>query len=81
MNWLWPRKQDLADIELTIAIRVGRFLHWAAIAFVGLAWLGEFIGVLFSYWHSNNLVVGFSILGGVAVVLLGRGLRYVFANE
>jgi len=79
MKWLWPQK--LEDIELTIAIRLGRFLHWSAIAFVGVMWLGEFIGVAFSYWHSNNLIIGTIVLAGIAIFLLGRGLRYVFANE
>lgn len=79
MKWLWPRK--LEEIELTLAIRLGRFFHWAAIAFVGLMWLGEFIGVVFGYWHSDSFVIGLIILIGVVIFLLGRGLRYVFANE
>ena len=52
-----------------------------AIAFVGVMWLGEFIGVFFGYWHSSSFVVGLVILTGVAIFLVGRGLRYVFANE
>ncbi|HWE74177.1 MAG TPA: hypothetical protein VG328_13510 [Stellaceae bacterium] len=80
MKWLWPR-QTLEEIELTIAIRAGRFLHWSAIAFVGVMWLGEFVGVVFGYWHSSSFVVGLVILAGIAIFLLGRGLRYVFANE
>jgi hypothetical protein len=79
MKWLWPRR--LEEIELTIAIRLGRFLHWSAIAFVGVMWLGEFIGVVFGYWHSSSFVLGLVILAGIAIFLLGRGLRYVFANE
>jgi hypothetical protein len=81
MKWFWPRQQTLEEIELTIAIRMGRFLHWSAIAFVGVMWLGEFIGVVFGYWHSSSFVVGLVILAGIAIFLLGRGLRYVFANE
>ncbi len=81
MSWLWPRKQTLEEIEITIAVRTGRFLHWAAAAFVGLLWLGEFIGVIFGYWSSNAFIIGAVILAGVIVFLLGRGLRYVFANE
>ncbi|HEY3917472.1 MAG TPA: hypothetical protein VGL83_06750 [Stellaceae bacterium] len=81
MTWLWPQKRTLEEIELTLAIRFGRLLHWAAVAFVGLVWLGEFVGVLFGYWSSSNFVIGLIILVGVAVFLLGRGLRYVFANE
>jgi hypothetical protein len=81
MKWLWPRKTTLEDIELDIAIRFGRFIHWAAVAFVGVMWLGEFIGVAFGYWSSSAFVIGAIILGGVAIFLIGRGLRYVFANE
>jgi hypothetical protein len=81
MKWLWPRSGTLEEIELTIAIRLGRFLHWIAIAFVGVTWLGEFIGVVFGYWHSSSFVIGLVILAGIAIFLLGRGLRYVFANE
>lgn len=81
MKWLWPRRRSLQEIEIDIAIRLGRFLHWIAIAFVGVMWLGEFIGVVFGYWHSSGFVIGLVILAGIAIFLLGRGLRYVFANE
>lgn len=81
MRWLWPQKSTLEEIELTVAIRLGRFLHWSAMVFVGLMWLGEFIGVIFGYWSSSSFVIGLIILAGVAVFLLGRGLRYVFAKE
>lgn len=81
MNWLWPTQARLHAIETTIAVRLGRFLHWAAAAFVGLLWLGEFVGVVFGYWSSNQFTVGAVIVAGVAIFLLGRGLRYLFANE
>ena len=81
MKWLWPQRRTLQEIELSIAIRLGRFLHWIAIVAVGVMWLGEFIGVVFGYWHSSNFVLGLVILAGIAIFLLGRGLRYVFANE
>jgi len=80
MNWLWPQK-TLVEIETTIAIRFGRLLHWAALVFAGALWLGEFTGMVFGYWHESNFVIGFVILGGVVAILIGRGLRYVFANE
>lgn len=80
MHWLWPRKR-LVDIETTIAIRFGRLLHWGAVTLVGCFWLGEFIGILFGYWVDSNFVIGSIALGGIIVILLGRGLRYVFANE
>lgn len=81
MNWLWPRRGTLEDIELTAAMRLGRLLHWSAASLVIVMWFGEFIGVVFSLWHSSNLVIGLVILLGIAIFLLGRGLRYVFANE
>jgi hypothetical protein len=81
MKWLWPRPRTLEELELSIAIRLGRFLHWAAVAFVGIMWLGEFIGVVFGYWSSSSFVIGLIILAGVGIFLVGRGLRYVFAKE
>ena len=81
MKWLWPRQRTLEEIELTIAIRLGRFLHWIASAFVGVIWLGEFVGIVFGYWHSSSFVIGLVILAGIAIFLVGRGPRYVFANE
>lgn len=80
MNWIWPKKQ-LIEIETTIAMRLGRVLHWAAAAFVGVLWLGEFTGIVFGYWSSSQFLIGVVILAGLAVLLLGRGLRYIFANE
>ncbi len=80
MNWLWPQKK-LVEIETTIAIRLGRVLHWAALAMVGVLWLGEFVGVIFGFWSDSSFVVGIVILAGIAVFLIGRGLRYIFANE
>ena len=80
MRWVWPRR-SLEEIETTIAVRLGRFLHWGAVAFVGLLWLGEFIGILFGYWGSSPFVLGMIVLAGVVIFLIGRGLRYVFANE
>jgi hypothetical protein len=80
MNWLWPQKK-LTEIETSIAIRLGRFVHWGAVAFVGLFWLGEFVGVIFGFWANDSFVIGAIILAGIVIVLLARGLRYVFANE
>jgi hypothetical protein len=81
MKFLWPRRSTVEEIELTIAIRLGRFLHWIAIVLVGVIWLGEFVGVIFGYWQSDGFIIGLVILAGIAIFLLGRGLRYVFANE
>jgi hypothetical protein len=80
MKWLWPQ-ETLAEIETTIAVRLGRVIHWAAIVFAGVLWLGEFVGIIFGYWSSSQFVIGAVILGGVAIFFIGRGLRYVFSNE
>jgi hypothetical protein len=80
MRWIWPRR-TLEEIETTVAIRLGRFLHWGAMALVGIVWLGEFVGVVFGYWSSSHFVIGLIVLAGIAIFLIGRGLRYVFANE
>ena len=78
---LWPKKKTLEDIELTIAIHMGRFLHWAAISLVGILWLGEFIGIFFGNWPSSNFVIGMILLGGIALIMIGRGLRFALAKE
>ena len=80
MNWLWPKK-NLVELETTIAIRLGRVLHWAALVFAGVLWLGEFIGVVFGFWSDSHFLIGVVVLGGIVVFLIGRGLRYVLANE
>jgi hypothetical protein len=80
MKWLWPGK-SLAEIETTIAIRLGRVLHWAAVALAGVLWLGEFVGVVFGYWSSSQFAIGIAILAGIALFFIGRGLRYIFSNE
>jgi len=80
MRWLWP-KRKLVELETTIAVRLGRMLHWAALVFAGVLWLGEFVGMVFGYWSSGEFRLGVVALTGLAILLLGRGLRYVFADE
>jgi hypothetical protein len=80
MHWIWPKK-TIEDLEITIAVRFGRFIHWAAVAFAGILWLGEFVGIIFGYWSNNSFIIGMVLLAGLAILLIGRGLRYVFANE
>lgn len=80
MHWIWPRK-TIADIETNIAVRFGRLMHWAALAFAGLLWLGEFVGIIFGYWSSSFFDIGIIVLIGIAAIMIGRGLRYVFSNE
>jgi hypothetical protein len=81
MNFLWPRRRTLQEIETTIAVRSGRLLHWLLATWVGVMWLGEFVGIVFGYWQNSAFLVGAIILAGVAILLLGRGLRYIFSNE
>ena len=80
MHWIWPQK-TIADIETSIAIRFGRLVHWAAVALVGVLWLGEFVGIVFGYWSNSSFDIGIIVLVGIAALLIARGLRYVFSNE
>ena len=81
MNFLWPQRRTVQEIETTIAVRFGRLLHWVLATCVGIMWLGEFAGIVFGYWQNSAFLVGAIILAGVGFLLLGRGLRYVFSNE
>lgn len=81
MNWLWPKRAELRQIETTTAIRLGRLSHWAAAAFAGVLWLGEFVGMFFGYWSNSQFMIGAVILAGIAIYFLGRGLRYLLSGE
>lgn len=72
MNWLWPQKQHT---ETTALIRLGRVLHWVSI---GLGAFIIFIGIFGFNSQSDGL---FFASFGLVVALIGRGLRYVLADE
>ncbi|KRE13455.1 hypothetical protein ASE63_18455 [Bosea sp. Root381] len=69
--------------ESTYLVRIGRVCWWGALAFTGgMATLGVVVAaqaMMGRYGYVDDLVGG-SILCAV-VLLSGRGLRYVLANE
>ena len=72
MNWLWPRH---LHTETTALIRLGRVLHWAGII------LGALVA-LFAMLAFDDMSEGAKALAVALVpILIGRGLRYVLANE
>lgn len=72
MNWLWPQKQHA---ETTALIRLGRVLHWITVAPAALlvVWSVSSIGSE-SDWYAPALTA-------ILPLMLGRGLRYILANE
>lgn len=67
MNWLWPRQLQPTT---TTAVRLGRFLHWSSL---GLA--PSFLLCAFFMQSGSALLMAF------AAYPIGRGLRYILADE
>jgi hypothetical protein len=74
--------------ETTIAIRLGRVIYWAGCGIAGLIGLAGAAVILSKIWetHSDRYLeaIGVFLSCGVAALifwLLGRGARYVLANE
>lgn len=72
MNWFWPKD---TSSETTVLVRFGRFLHWIG---VSLGVLIALIGIAGFHFALEGFI--FAIWGIVAAII-GRGLRYVLANE
>lgn len=73
MSFFWPTH---LNAEPGFAARLGRFIHWMAIA----------IAALFAFVLANITVGDPSAFPGflfiaLAIALIGRGLRFVFALE
>lgn len=68
MSFFWPTSPNPAIGPFG---RFGRLVHWAAIL------LALFFGLMFS--DGGSYATGVTI--GVAIAMIGRGLRYVLAAE
>ena len=77
MSWLWPR--DLKD-DNRLLIRIARLVHWCVVGFAIFGLVVSFIGLVEG---GNRDPISFFAVGFVwlALVLLGRGFRYVVARE
>lgn len=82
---LWPKH---AKTETTVLVRFGRVLHWLTIAPAALCLLAGILGTVQSWiWvferhtQPDHLYLLFGMLGALAFLLIGRGLRYIFAGE
>lgn len=75
-NWLWP---DDIDPVPGIGARLGRVIHWIAIAVAAPLALAAFTQLFRPDYGSSYAI----ILGGCAIVfaLGGRGLRYILGGE
>lgn len=76
--FLWP---ETSKTETTVLTRLGRVMHWVALLPASIA---AFIGCVM-YWTErvDGRVVYLlgGLAGALAFLLIGRGLRYIFAGE
>lgn len=74
MGFFWPRYEVA---EPTASARLGRVAHW-----IGLIIGAPFLLFLTApFWEGNDPALALFALGGAVPALIGRGLRYVLANE
>ena len=69
MNWLWPETEQA---HTSILIRLARVIHWLSLAIAAAA----FVGML-----SDGRDVLESGAAFMAIMISGRGIRYILANE
>jgi hypothetical protein len=71
---LWPR---VIKAETTALIRTGRVLHWTGLV-LALPFVFGGVALAFTIPDPNGIWVS---LIGLVPYMIGRGLRYIFANE
>ena len=71
--WLWPVHLHQ---ETTVLIRAGRVFHWCAVVVAAFTML---IGVVMATENKTDGIV--SVIIGVLLGLIGRGVRYILGNE
>lgn len=79
MNFFWPRYLNPQPWLMT---RVGRLAHWLAISVAVCS--GGMIAILGIETHDPVLEPQYLLAGAalfIGIALVGRGLRYVLANE
>jgi cytochrome b561 len=79
MSFFWP---PVTIQEPSVVGRIGRVLHWSALAISGLS-VAMGTGMLFFSTDPGDRIGGFVVGIGVSVLsaLVGRGLRYVLSAE
>jgi hypothetical protein len=78
-RWLWPRTRHE---HTTPAIRAGRVLHWAlaAMALIPLAF-GILVGRTMDREPDAWATLAIGAAGAGLLAMLGRGIRYILADE
>lgn len=72
-NWLWPQtKQDGSKWQ----VRLGRLLHYATTAWALIAFGGPLV-----IWITDREWLQEPMLLAFPVYMVGRGVRYLLANE
>jgi len=77
-NWIWPRQ---LNPRTSGAVRLGRVLHWMFVI-LSAPWLAACVAPFLEPDMTDR--VGFFLLflsAALLTSLVGRGLRYIFANE
>lgn len=82
-GWLWPRA---LNSETSIAIRAGRVFHWAilvvAMPLAAMFVYGLFYLIVWGAAGQDDLIlVGLLGILAFGFAVIGRGIRYVLANE
>jgi hypothetical protein len=74
MSFFWPTE---ANPNAGFSIALGRLLHWASVAFaLFFAWVLTHVNGTF---YAPALVP--AVLAALVISSIGRGLRYLFAQE
>lgn len=75
MKWFWPEPSDV------LSVRIGRVLHWLSFCVCGIGLAILLIAMIFgnaAAYPDQTIPFALSCIG---IAMLGRGLRYVLANE
>ena len=75
MNIFWPTDPWPENCEIGARGRLGRALHWAALVLAALVVL-----FILATWGDPVAMTVEAALA-VAIALVGRGLRYILADE
>lgn len=82
-NWFWPQEPRE---ESSVVVRFGRVLHWVGVTIAAMLLLGLAIGIVIMIFTGEGIewpliASAFVLPLAAASALLGRGLRYILANE
>jgi cytochrome b561 len=80
-NWLWPREKRQGSSP---GVRAGRVLHWASVACATIVFAFFIMlatAISYSDGREASGAVGVGAGAAIALMLIGRGLRYIMSDE